>query len=210
MTIWLQAFIAGSAAAILIGLIWVGVTLQRINREAEAAKHAKKKPGSFSEAAVEEVNHLFNNEFREELRNHGRLYFEKIISENAMFLKQDLDMTITQLNQYLQKEITGKLDDEFAAYAKAMNDAQQLTLDSLKKNAAVTEEQLKTLTETLQTDVAAREAALVKTFEDNMADIVEHYILQALGDQFDLKSQLPYIISQMEANKQKIAEDMRL
>jgi hypothetical protein len=31
-----------------------------------------------------------------------------------------------------------------------------------------------------------------------------------LGDQFDLKSQLPYIIQQVEANKQNIIEDMRL
>jgi len=35
-------------------------------------------------------------------------------------------------------------------------------------------------------------------------------VLQSLGDQFDLKSQLPYIVAQMEANKQNIIEDMRL
>jgi hypothetical protein len=35
-------------------------------------------------------------------------------------------------------------------------------------------------------------------------------VLQALGDQIDLKSQMPYIIAQMEANKANIMEDMRL
>jgi hypothetical protein len=43
-----------------------------------------------------------------------------------------------------------------------------------------------------------------------MGEIVEHYVLLALGDQFDLKDQLPYILKQMEANKKEIIEDMRL
>ena len=43
-----------------------------------------------------------------------------------------------------------------------------------------------------------------------MAKIIEHYVLLSLGDQFDLKAQLPYIIKQMETNKQNIIEDMRL
>jgi hypothetical protein len=50
----------------------------------------------------------------------------------------------------------------------------------------------------------------MQTYEENMAKIIEHYVLEALGDQFDLKAQLPYIVAQMEANKQNMAEDMRL
>jgi hypothetical protein len=51
---------------------------------------------------------------------------------------------------------------------------------------------------------------LVTAFESNMAQIVEHYLLGALGDQYDLKAQLPSIIKQMEANKDVIVEDMKL
>ena len=36
------------------------------------------------------AEHIFDDQFREELRNRGRLHFEKIIGENAMFLQQDL------------------------------------------------------------------------------------------------------------------------
>ena len=43
-----------------------------------------------------------------------------------------------------------------------------------------------------------------------MAAIVERYLLGALGDQYDLKAQLPAIIKQMEENKQAIADDMKL
>jgi hypothetical protein len=55
-----------------------------------------------------------------------------------------------------------------------------------------------------------REAALLKVFEENMAKIIENYVLQAVGEQFDLKAQLPAIIAQLEANKQSIMEDMKL
>jgi hypothetical protein len=58
-------------------------------------------------AAEEDVEHIFNDTFREELRNRGRLHFEKIISENAMFLQQDLRLTTSQLNEYMKEEITG-------------------------------------------------------------------------------------------------------
>ena len=66
------------------------------------------------------------------------------------------------------------------------------------------------LTSTLQKNVADQQNMLVDSFQDNMAAIVENYLLGALGDQYDLKAQLPAIIKQMEDNKQAIVDDMRL
>ncbi len=57
------------------------------------------------------------------------------IEENAEFLKKDLDSTISQLNEYMRQRISSKLDEEFSAYAKAMQEAQQLALGSLQKTA---------------------------------------------------------------------------
>jgi uncharacterized protein YbjQ (UPF0145 family) len=205
---WWQLLTIGGFVVIFVGLVLVGVQLRRLNG---ISKPSKKGPGqSFNEQALEESGGLFNKEFHEELRNRGRLHFEKIVSENAMFLKQDLDMTIAQMNEYLKKTIGSKLDEEFAAYEKAMKEAQELAINSLQKSATAVEEQRLLMVETLKKDVADKEALLIKTYEENMAKIVEHYILETLGDQFDLKTQLPFIISQMEANKQKIVDDMRL
>jgi uncharacterized protein YbjQ (UPF0145 family) len=208
--LWL-AFIVGALLAAFAGFVWVIISLNRLQ---QGGGTGKKPLGDLNKAytdiAEEDATHLFNKEFREELRNRGRLRFEKIIDENAMFLKQDLDMTISQLNDYMKQQISSKLDSEFAAYAKAMKEAQELALASLQKTAADIEAQRAALSDAMQNDVAQREAALLKVYEENMAKIVEHYVLQALGDQFDLKSQLPYIIQQVEANKQNIIEDMRL
>lgn len=209
--LWLALIVGG--LAILAGVLtWVILTLREV--QSGDKKGGQKSPNDLNKAytdiAEEDATHLFNKEFREELRNRGRLRFEKIIDENANFLKQDLDATTTRLNEYMEQQIASKLDTEFAAYAGAMQQAQQLALATLQKTAADVEAQRVALAESLRKDVSEREAALLKVYEENMAKIVEHYVLQTLGDQFDLKAQLPYIVRQMEQNKQAIMEDMRL
>lgn len=206
--IW-QYVVAAAAVLVLSMLMWSIYQIQHLTSALAADKKAKDDK-ALAETALEETSALFNKEFHEELRNRGRLHFEKIINENSMFLKQDLDMTIAQLNEYLKKEIGGKLNEEFADYTKAMHDAHELALESLHKSANAVDEQRKALVESLQRDVHDREELLLKSYEANMAKVVEHYILETLGDQFDLKAQMPFIMSQMEANKQRIMDDMRL
>lgn len=209
--IWLLTAVAGGLA--LVGVfVWMGLTIKTLQGGGKgvAKKSTSDLGKAYSDIAEEDASHLFNKEFREELRNRGRLRFEKIIDENAQFLKQDLDATIAQLNDYMKQQIAAKLDSEFASYAQAMKQAQELALASLQQTAQDVETQRLALAEALRKDVSQREQALLVVYEENMAKIVEHYVLQALGDQFDLKTQMPYIIRQMENNKQAIMEDMRL
>jgi hypothetical protein len=206
MTIWWLVLILGTLSAAFFGFVWLIVSMNRL----QAGGGKKSKVDAYSDMAEEEASHLFNKEFREELRNRGRLRFEKIIDENAMFMKQDLDLTISQLNEYMKKEISGKLELEFADYAKAMKEAQELALDSLRKTAEDVETQRAAMATAMQQEVAERETNMLRIYEENMAKIIEHYLLASLGDQLDLKAQLPYIISEMEANKKNIMEDMRL
>lgn len=205
MDVKLLAIIAG--AAVVVGVI-VAIVASG-SKKSKTPKKASEKDQAFNQVATEEVNHLFTKEFREELRNHGRLKFENIINENAMFLEQDLNLTIAQLNEYMKKEISNSLNKEFESYAKGMQEAQELALGALKKTAGEIDAQRAELTEALKQEVANQEAAMIAVYEQNMAQIIEHYLLEALGDQLDLKAQLPYIISQMEANKDQIIEDMR-
>lgn len=216
MTGW-HLIIIVALAGVLATLVWAGLQFQKLQRDADPARQAAKKRAAVNSAsaqateqAEEDINHLFNKEFREELRNRGRLRFENIVNENAMFLKQDLDITISQLNEYIKKVIEKKLDEEFAAYTKAMNDAKELAIDSLKKSTSAVEEQREAMKQALLKNETEREASLVKAYEENMAKVIEHYLLETLGQQFDIRAQLPYIVAQMEANKKDMMEDMRL
>lgn len=227
--------------------------------------------------------HFFDEYFREELRNHGRWYFEKVINENGELFKNDLQATVQQVNLELKEHITSQLDsaiaqlntdlkdhvtkqidEQLVSRAKVMQDAQDQALKALTDSAVALQEHHKHLSETLEKNVAdqdallhnvfeenktritsmtdAQDAALetlkhsiqtlqeqyqatatalqkgvddqkamlMNSFQNNMAQVVEHYLLGALGDQYDLKSQLPSIIKQLEANKQAMVDDINL
>ena len=161
------------------------------------------------EVAEEDVNHIFNDEFREELRNRGRLHFEKVIGENAMFLQQDLRETTAQLNDYMRAELTRTLQDEFKKYEQSIADAKQIALGSIEKTITTIDQQREFMEQQLASQAQANKKRILDQFEKDMAGIVNHYVIQAIGNQIDLSDQLEYILSELEANKQAIIEDIQ-
>lgn len=191
-----------------VGLIAVTILEHRSHKKHRAAPTSKAAPKNAGQAVDAQVAEVFNKEFREELRNRGRLHFEKIIGENAMFLQQDLRLTTSQLNEYMKTEITTKLKEEFAKYEESIMDAKQLAVESIEKTNIAIDEQRLALSQQLQEQVAAEKAQLIKHFEEDMARIINHYVLAAIGDQIDLNDQLEYILAELEANKQNILKDI--
>lgn len=194
-----------SLLAATVSFIWLAI---RIGKPA-SSKQPLDSNEALTESAERDVEHIFNEEFREELRNRGRLHFEKIIGENAMFLQQDLRLTTSELNEYMKTEITQKLQEEFAKYEQSITDAKQLALDSITKTQEAIEQQRALMGQQLVQELETEKQRLVKRFEDNMADIVNHYVLTAIGDQIDLNDQLEFILSDLEANKEAIIQDLK-
>lgn len=205
MTIWWLVTILAFIGATGVAFIWLIVKLSN------GAPQQKQKgmAESYQDAATADVEHIFNDEFREELRNRGRLHFEKIIGENAMFLQQDLRLTTSQLNEYMKTEITKTLKDEFSKYEQSIGDAKQMAIESIQKTNQAIDEQRQILSEQVQKEVADAKQLLLQHFETNMTDIVNHYVLAAIGDQIDLTDQLDYILADLESNKQAIIEDLK-
>jgi hypothetical protein len=203
MTIWWLILILASLGSAGIGFIWLIVHLS------QTAKPVKKTHDSYLEAADEDVEHIFNDSFREELRNRGRLHFEKIIGENAMFLQQDLRLTTSELNEYMKNEIARKLKEEFAKYEQSIMDAKQLAVESIQKTNEAIDEQRQEMSKQLQEEIAAEKQRIIKQFSEGMADIINHYLMDAVGNQIDLNNQLEYILGNLETNKAAILEDVR-
>lgn len=202
MTIWwlilILSFILVSGAA----FIYLAIRLSRVVSE-------KKSLQDFEDEAKKDVEHIFNDEFREELRNRGRLHFEKILGENAMFLQQDLRLTTSQLNEYMKDEISKELKEAFDNYEEAITGAKQLAVESIEKTKATIDEQRQVLTAQLEKEVSDEKLRRITRFDENMADIVNHYVLAAIGNQIDLNDQLEYILGELETHKQAILEDVR-
>ncbi len=202
MTIWwlilILAFILTAGSA----FIYMAVHLRR-------ATPVKKTLADSQKEAEQDVEHIFNEEFREELRNRGRLHFEKILGENAMFLQQDLRLTTSQLNDYMKDQISKDLKQAFSNYESAISDAKQMAVESIEKTKATIDEQRQILTKQLEQEVAEEKARRIKRFDDNIAEVVNHYILEAIGNQIDLNDQLEYILGELQANKKAILEDVK-
>jgi len=196
---WGLALILATLTATTIAFVWTALRMSG----------GRKPHGAYGEAAEKDVEHIFNSEFREELRNRGRLHFEKIINDNAMFLQQDLRLTTSQLNDYMKREITRKLEEVFAKYEQSITDAQALAVESIEKTKTALDEQRKLMSDRLDQQLKEQREQLLTRFEQNMTDIVNHYILAAIGNQIDLTDQLEYILGDLEANKKAIIEDLR-
>jgi len=203
MQAWQLALIIGCLILLVSAISWL---VLKGNRGAKKDKVTGK---VLADTAEKEAERIFNDEFREELRNRGRLHFEKIIGENAMFLQQDLRITTSQLNDYMKDEIKRVLQEEFSKYEESISNAKDLALDTIQKTQAVIEQQRVVLEKQMNEEAAAEKARVLDHFEKNMADIINHYILAAIGNEIDLTSQLDYIFQYLEENKQDIIEDIK-
>lgn len=206
MELWQLALIVCSLFAATAAFIWNALKVGH--------HHIDKHPKTGADAKLlkdvdQDIEHIFDDQFRQELRNRGRIHFEKIIGENAMFLQQDLRLTTSQLNQFMKTEITRTLKEEFAKYEESITDAKQLAIESIKKTQDAIEQQRVVLSKQLETEVAAERERLLEHFDKNMAEIINHYVTAAIGNQIDLEDQLEYILGELEANKKEILSDIK-
>lgn len=196
-------FILVSLLAAAGAFVWLAINLRR------GGSGIKQGGEDFIDVANSEVERIFSDEFREELRNRGRLHFEKIISDNAMFLKQDLQLTASDLNKYMQEQIKKVLKEEFAKYEESIDSAKQIAIDAINKTQTALDEQRQILQHQVQEEVSKEKQRQLANFEANMSQVVNHYILEAIGNEIDLSDQLDYIYRHLEDNKAAIVEDIK-
>jgi hypothetical protein len=197
--------IVGTLIAAAASFVWLALKVESGPKRRGGPQNPN---ADLATAAREDVEHIFNEDFREELRNRGRLHFEKIIGENAMFLQQDLRQTTTQLNDYMRAEITRTLQEEFKKYEQSITDAKQIALESIEKTVSTIEQQRQFLEQQLKAQSDEQKARIISRFEEEMASIVNHYVLKAIGNQIDLTDQLDFILNELESNKKAIIEDV--
>ncbi len=197
--------IIGSLLAAASAFIWLVFRLEG----GAGGKKKRNQKDEITSAAEEDVAHIFNDDFREELRNRGRLHFEKIIGDNATFLQQDLRQTTTQLNEYMRSEITKTLQQEFKKYEQSIGDAKQVALQSIQKTVDTIEQQRVILEQQIHAQSKVQQERIIARFEQEMASIVNHYVIKAIGNQIDLTDQLDFIIGELETNKPAIVEDIK-
>jgi len=108
----------------------------------------------------------------------------------------------------LKDEIKKVLKDEFTNYEESITAAKDQAIESIKKTQTAIEEQRQILEKQLQEQVAVEKKVMMDKFESRMGEIVNHYILEAIGGELDIADQMDFIFHHLEANKQAIVEDI--
>lgn len=170
------------------------------------------------DATVAQLNADITKQFEEHLAASAKAIQEAhdAALQSIQEREQKIEQQHQELSDALQKSVTNQeatlvnTYKENMARINQMNEAQGVALQMLNRSTQTLEQQYQQLSTMLQNTVKSQEDMLVGAFEQNMSRVIEHYLLGALGDQFDLKAQLPAIIQQMEANKKEIVEDMKL
>ena len=190
----LFAVLIGSIILLVIVFVW-SLFLQKSH------KHTAQSTSQV-EVAAQEV-------LQKKLHAEGRDEVQKAVNENVVFIQQDMRRTTSELNGYMQQEITRTLNDELKKYGESADQVNQLALDAIAKTQAVLEAQHLQLTQQLAEQIASEKERLLTRFEDTMTEVVGHYVTIAIGNQINVKDQLDYIIGELKENKQAILEDLR-
>lgn len=191
-------------------------TVARINSELKEQlmgqlKTTVAKASADMQARVSQELGTQMNEYRSAI---GTMQQEALqsLAEGEQLLKQQHQ----QLSQRLETDIAAQetafrtMLDGSKARLETIGHTQETVLDELNATIQTLQAQQQQLSQALQDNVARQETLLLGAFESNMARIVEHYLLGAVSEQYDLKAQLPAIIKQLETNKQSMVDDMRL
>jgi len=185
----------GSILAVLIAFIWVAVRLGPKGRG-----HGGGKGGS---------QDIFSDEYREHLRQRGVVRFERTLDQNATFLQQDLHNIGEGVTEFIKERASDILKEEFADQKQSVAAAQQRLADTFAKIEGSIDDYQKSMINQFNKEILAEKQRRLERFENNMAEVVTGYVQQTLSEHMEVGEQIEFIISNLEANKQAIIEDIK-
>ena len=119
-----------------------------------------------------------------------------------------MELTTSQIHEYLKDQINKNLTEEFKNYRETIEYAKNQASETIKKTQEVLETQKKNLVEEITKQFETEKKFLIDNFQNNMAEIINNYLLNAVGGHINLNDQLEAVISDLEANKKAISEDI--
>lgn len=151
----------------------------------------------------------------------------KQLEEKTKQLSEQLEANQTQQRERFtamvdqqESQLTASLDKQTELVEKAYHDNQQkieaasevqaVSMQALSTSVKALQQQHDELGKMIEHTVERQESMIIDLFETNLAQVVEHYLLKAMGESYDVQSQLPAILASLEENKQDMMDDMHL
>lgn len=127
--------------------------------------------------------------------------FTKVVESQESKLQESLNQ---------QSDLVGKAYEDNKRKIEAASEVQAVSMQALSSSVQALQQQHDELGKMIERNVENQEAMILELFENNLAQVVEHYLMKSLGETADVKAQLPSIMASLEENKQDMMDDMRL
>jgi hypothetical protein len=131
-----------------------------------------------------------------------------IMAEQVALTQKNLRSVATDMSNYAKQELNRITKDEIKNYEVSMVEVRQSAINSIIESQAQAQQQQLSLIDKLDKELAKEKERRIGQFENNMTDIVNHYIQEAIGNHLELRDQFPIIIADLESKKAAIIEDI--
>lgn len=198
MELWALGLIVGLIVAATSAFIWLGLSL-RLRQSAN---------DYITDTPDRAVDQIFTPEFADELRNKARQDFAELLKIHASQMHEQLVQATGELNGHVDHKLQQLIHQEFAKYQDVIANAHSSVASLSSNSQQEIDNHQQTLKLSIERDLEAQKKQRIEHFEENMADIINNYVLTAIGQQADGKDAAEQIINELESRKQQIVEDM--
>lgn len=190
---------------------------RRRSRQADGAKNqldiAKKVRSQAQAVIAEQIGELqqdiqgtmlgLNNYMKKELTQTLQSEAKQYSASQTEVRKIAVDAVTESKNLVLEQNAELKQH-----YQTSLTEVRQAALDAIAQAQAQLEQEKATLRAQMADELAKEKERRLTQFETDMTDIVGYYVQVAVGNQLELRDQMPAILTDMKAAKAAMLEDL--
>lgn len=191
-----------SAGVILLVLIWTVWQIQKLQQQLHAYNDYA------GEVRQETVDSVLSEDFLTQLRNHAQLQLTNTVKGMDQQLQKALQQSYQKMLQDVEQEAARIINGELEQYRQTIAEARQSATNVAQEAEKQLLESKKSIQEDAEAAVREEKQKLLERIDTKLSDVVVNYLVEAMGEHVDLGSQKDYIISQLEAHKEDIKQDV--
>lgn len=192
------------ALAAIIVLALIGTMWQLYNLQRKLYSY-NNYAGEVRKDAIEDV---LSEEFLGQLRNQAQLQLNNTVKAMDQNLQEALQASYQKLLTDIEGEAAKIINGELEQYRQTIAEARTSAANVSKEAEKQLVEAKESIQKEAQAAIHEEKQQLLEKLDNKLSDIITHYLVEALGEHVDLGSQKDYILSQLEAHKEEIKQDI--
>lgn len=192
------------ALAAIIVLALIGTTWQLYNLQRKLNTYNN----YVEEVHQDAIEDVLSEEFLGQLRNQAQLQLNNTVKAMDQNLQEAMQASYQKLLTGIEGEAAKIINGELEQYRQTLAEARTSAANVSKEAEKQLIEAKESIQKEAQAAIHEEKQQLLEKLDNKLSDIITHYLVEALGEHVDLGSQKEYILSQLEAHKEEIKQDI--